>query len=86
MRPFSLGTRGPSRAEPRGLIRSVGRPGRLIQSLQRWNARISRTEGRLTNNEISQVVVGMQHSSTTFRGMVITPKKAADARHFCFTQ
>jgi hypothetical protein len=47
---------------------------------------LSRPEGRLTNNEISQVVVGMQHSSTTFCGMVITPKKAADARHFCFTQ
>jgi hypothetical protein len=32
-----------------------------------------------------KVVVGMQHTPTTFAEMARTPKKAAYARHFCFT-
>jgi hypothetical protein len=32
-----------------------------------------------------KIVVGMQHTLTTFRGIAGTPKKSADACVFCFT-
>src|SRR6185312_11128512 len=33
---------------------------------------------------MAELVAGMQHTLTTFRRIVRTPKKAADARVFCF--
>ncbi|MGA9090943.1 MAG: hypothetical protein WB420_17760, partial [Bradyrhizobium sp.] len=31
-----------------------------------------------------RVVVGIQHPLTTFRAIIVTPKKSANARLFCF--
>jgi hypothetical protein len=41
--------------------------------------------GRDGPKKPGKIVVGMQHRPTTCGGMAITPKKAADACHFCFT-